>query len=405
MNYKWLFLILFTLTHLYTMILNLVQYRSASNPTPANVADVYDNETYQKWRAYHGEKSRLTILRTVVSWALTMALLACNFHAAAASIFPQGVFMQMLGVVLAQTLVETLVFLGFSWVDTMVIEQKYGFNKTTVKTFVIDQIRGFIIEMVLSVLLLSLLAWLHTAMGDWVILLFAGAVFLLTLGISFLYGPVFSRLGNKFVPLEDGELKDKLMALLNKHGYQVKAIEVMDASRRTTKLNAYFTGFGKLKSIVLFDNLINAMSTDEIVAVFAHELGHGLHKDVLKQQIMNLGNLLLMAVAVWLTVREPAMHEAFGFAAVNYGFAFVLLGGLLGLIQPLTGMAMNAYSRHAEYRADAQAVKEGYGEALIGGLKQLAKENFSNLAPSRALVVLEYSHPPLSERIAAIEKK
>ncbi|MBR6668362.1 MAG: M48 family metallopeptidase [Clostridia bacterium] len=405
MNYKWLFLILFTLTHLYTMILNLVQYRSASNPTPANVADVYDNETYQKWRAYHGEKSRLTILRTVVSWALTMALLACNFHAAAASIFPQGVFMQMLGVVLAQTLVETLVFLGFSWVDTMVIEQKYGFNKTTVKTFVIDQIRGFIIEMVLSVLLLSLLAWLHTAMGDWVILLFAGAVFLLTLGISFLYGPVFSRLGNKFVPLEDGELKDKLMALLEKHGYQVKAIEVMDASRRTTKLNAYFTGFGKLKSIVLFDNLINAMSTDEIVAVFAHELGHGLHKDVLKQQIMNLGNLLLMAVAVWLTVREPAMHEAFGFAAVNYGFAFVLLGGLLGLIQPLTGMAMNAYSRHAEYRADAQAVKEGYGEALIGGLKQLAKENFSNLAPSRALVVLEYSHPPLSERIAAIEKK
>jgi len=286
----------------------------------------------------------------------------------------------------------------------MVIEQKYGFNRSTVKTFVIDQIRSFIIEMVLSVLLLSLLAWLHISMGDWVVVLFTGVVFALTLGISFLYGPVFSRLGNKFVPLEDGELKDKLMALLNKHGYQVKAIEVMDASRRTTKLNAYFTGFGKLKSIVLFDNLVNAMSTDEIVAVFAHELGHGLHKDVLKQQIMNLGNLLLMAIAVWLTVREPAMHEAFGFAEVNYGFAFVLLGGLLGLIQPLTGMAMNAYSRHAEYRADAQAVKEGYGEALIGGLKQLAKENFSNLAPSKALVVLEYSHPPLSERIAAIEK-
>ena len=404
MNYKLLFLILFTLEHVYQLVLNLVQARSANNPTPANVADVYDAETYQKWRAYHGEKSKLTIWRTIVSWALTMVLLACNFHAAAASLFSDGVFMQMLGVLLAQTLVETVVFLGFSWVDTMVIEQKYGFNKTSVKTFVIDQIRGFIIEMVLNLLLLSLLAWLHISMGDWVVVLFTGVVFVLTLGISFLYGPVFSRLGNKFVPLEDGELKDKLMALLNKHGYQVKAIEVMDASRRTTKLNAYFTGFGKLKSIVLFDNLVNAMSTDEIVAVFAHELGHGLHKDVIKQQTMNLGNLLLMAIAVWLTVREPAMHEAFGFAEVNYGFAFVLLGGLLGLIQPLTGMAMNAYSRHAEYRADAQAVKEGYGEALIGGLKQLAKENFSNLAPSKALVVLEYSHPPLSERIAAIEK-
>ena len=405
MNYKLLFLILFTLEHVYQLVLNLVQARSANNPTPANVADVYDAETYQKWRAYHGEKSGLSIWQTVVSWALTMVLLLTGFHAAAASIFPANTFMQLLGVILAQTLVETVVFLGFGWVDTMIIEQKYGFNKTTVKTFVIDQVRNFIIEMVLGVLLMGLLALIHKAMGDWVVVLFTGVVFALTLAISFLYGPVFSRLGNKFVPLEDGELKDKLMALLTKHGYQVKAIEVMDASRRTTKLNAYFTGFGKLKSIVLFDNLVNAMSTDEIVAVFAHELGHGLNKDVLKQQIMNLGNLLLMAIAVWLTVREPAMHEAFGFTQVNYGFAFVLLSGLLGLIQPLTGMAMNAYSRHAEYRADAQAVKEGYGEALVGGLKKLAKENFSNLAPSKALVVLEYSHPPLSERIAAIEKK
>ena len=404
MNYKLLFLLLFTLEHIYTLVLNVVQARSAANPIPANVADVYDNDTYTRWRAYNGEKSKLSILRTIVSWALTMLLLLTNFHAAVASIFPNTVFMQLLGVILAQTLVETLIFLGFSWVDTMIIEQKYGFNKTTVKTFVIDQVRSFIIEIILGVILMGLLAWLHISMGDWVVVLFTGVVFALTLAISFLYGPVFSRLGNKFVPLEDGELKEKLMALLSKHGYQVKAIEVMDASRRTTKLNAYFTGFGKLKSIVLFDNLVNAMSTDEIVAVFAHELGHGLHKDVLKQQIMNLGNLFLMAVAVWLTVRTPAMHEAFGFNAVNYGFAFVLLGGLLGLIQPLTGMGMAAYSRHAEYRADAQAIKEGYGEALVGGLKKLARENFSHLAPSKLLVVLEYSHPPLSERIAAIEK-
>lgn len=405
MQYKALFLLLFTLEHIYQLVLNLVQHRSAGNPTPANVADVYDAATYQNWRAYHGEKSRVSILRTVVSWVLTMGLLIGGFHAWAASLFPAGVFMQLLAVILAQSLVETLVYLPFAWVDTMVIEQKYGFNRSTVKTFVIDQVRSFLVEVVLNMVLVGLLALIHRAMGDWVVVLFAGAVFALTLAISFLYGPVFSRLGNKFVPLEDGELKEKLLALLNKHGYQVKAIEVMDASRRTTKLNAYFTGFGKLKSIVLYDNLLSAMSTDEIVAVFAHELGHGLNKDVLKQQLMNLGNLLLMAVAVWLTVRTPAMHEAFGFTEVNYGFAFVLLGGLLGLIQPLTGMAMNAYSRHAEYRADAQAVKEGYGEALVGGLKKMARENYANLAPSKALVVLEYSHPPLSERIGAIQKK
>ena len=404
MNYKLLFLLLFTLEHIYTLVLNIVQARSAANPIPAKVADVYDGETYTRWRAYNGEKSKLSILRTIVSWVLTMALLALNFHAAAASIFPDTVFMQLLGVILAQTLVETLVFLGFGWVDTMVIEQKYGVNKTTVKTFVIDQVRNFIIEIILGVILMGLLAWLHISMGDWVILLFTGVVFALTLGISFLYGPVFSRLGNKFVPLEDGELKEKLLALLQKHGYQVKAIEVMDASRRTTKLNAYFTGFGKLKSIVLFDNLVSAMSTDEIVAVFAHELGHGLHKDVLKQQILNLGNLLLMAVTVWLCVRDSALHTAFGFAEVNYGFAFILLGFGLGLVQLLTGLVTNAYSRHAEYRADQQAVKEGYGEYLTAGLKKLAKENFAHLAPSPLLVAREYSHPPLSQRITAIEK-
>jgi len=405
MNYRALFLILFTLEHVYKLVLHVIQARSAGNPTPASVADVCDAQTYRKWRSYHGEKSRLSIWQTLVSWVLTVGLLLGGFHAWAASLFPQTVFMQLLGVILMQTLAETLVFLGFGWADTMVIEQKYGFNKTTVRTFVIDQVRDLIIGVVLGVVLMGLLALIHTALGDWMVVLFTGVVFLLTLCISFLYGPVFSRLGNKFVPLEDGELKDKLMALLTKHGYQVKAIEVMDASRRTTKLNAYFTGFGKMKSIVLYDNLVSAMTPDEICAVFAHELGHGLNKDVLKQQIMNLGNLLIMSVLVWLVVRTPAMHEAFGFSQVNYGFAFVLLGGLLGLIQPLTGMAMNAYSRHAEFRADQQAVKEGYGEALIGGLKKLAKENFSHLSPSPALVVLEYSHPPLAQRIEAIQGK
>ena len=224
-----------------------------------------------------------------------------------------------------------------------------------------------------------------------------------TLFISFMY-PIFSRFGNKFVPLEEGSLKDRLMELLNKHGYRVKAIEVMDASRRTTKLNAYFTGMGKTKTIVLYDNLVNAMSTEEICAVFAHEMGHGLHKDVMKLQCINLCNLSLMAVMVWLMVREPAIHMAFGFSEINYGFAYVLVGITLSLLQPVTGMIINAYSRHAEYRADRQAVAEGYGPGLVTALKKLARENFAHLAPAPVLVALEYSHPPLSERIAAVEK-
>ena len=403
MELKLPILILLLLGTLYRLVLNIVQYRSANNPIADNVSDIYDAETYGKWRHYSAENCKLSILSTLVSFLVTLALLCSNAHAAFASVFGSGVFLQLLAVVLLEALVGAVTGIGIQYYSTMVIEEKYGFNRSSLKTFVTDQIRNLLLEIGLSLLLAWLLASLHRALGDWMILLFAGAVFCLTLVISFLY-PVFSRIGNKFVPLEDGELKERLMGLLTKHGYQVKAIEVMDASRRTTKLNAYFTGFGKLKTIVLYDNLINAMTTDEICAVFAHELGHGLHKDVLKQQIMNFGNLLLMALVVWLAVRDPKIHEAFGFSEINYGFAYVIAGIGLALTQPLSAMVMNAYSRFAEFRADQQAVREGYGEAMVTALKKLAKENFAHLSPSPINVVLEYSHPPLSQRIANVEK-
>ena len=400
---KLLIIIFLALSALYRLVLNIVQYRSAGNPIPENVADIYDAETYGKWRKYSAENCRLSIVATIVSFLASLALLCTNAYAAFASLFGSHVYMQLLMVVLLESVVDAVISIPMGYYSTMVIEEKYGFNRSTMKTFVIDQIRSFLVGTCLNVLLAFLLCVLHRGLGDGMILLFAGVVFCITLIVSFLY-PIFSRIGNKFVPLEEGELKDSLMNLLTKHGYQVKAIEVMDASRRTTKLNAYFTGFGKLKTIVLYDNLVNAMTPDEICAVFAHELGHGLHKDVLKRQIMNFGNLLLMAVVVWLAVRDPQMHTAFGFAEVNYGFGYILASIGLGLVQPLTGMIMNAYSRFAEFRADRQAVEEGYGDAMVVALKKLAKENFAHLAPSPINVVLEYSHPPLSQRIAKVEQ-
>ena len=403
MDLKLLILVLVVIGHAYRLILNIVSYKSAGNPTPESVKDVYDDKTYETWKKYSADKNRAGILSTVISLFVTLILLSTDFYAAIANIFSDGLFVSMLTVIMAQALIDWVINIGLNYLNTMVIEQKYGFNRSTIKTFVIDQIRSLIIEVLITVILVSALMLLHTKMGDWVILLFTGVVFVFSLVISFLY-PVLSRIGNKFVPLEEGELRDRLMELLTRNGYQVKDIKVMDASRRTTKLNAYFTGFGKLKTIVLFDNLVNVMTPDEICAVFAHELGHGLHKDVLKQQTMNVFNLFIMALAAWVSVKFVGLHTAFGFESVNYGFAYIILGVLLSLVQPLTGMGMSAYSRFAEYRADRQAVKEGWGEALITALKKLAKENFAHLAPSKALVVLEYSHPPLAERISAIEK-
>ena len=401
MEFMLIVIAVLALSSLYRIILNVVQFRSSRNPIPESVSDVYDEEEYSKWRKYNSEQCRLGMISTVVTFVCQLILLITNVYSAFASLFPADIFLQLIAVILFDTLVSTLVSVGFDYYETMVIEGKYGFNRSTVKTFAADKIRGLILELVIGIGLSALLASLHITMGNWLILLFAGAVFVITLLISFLY-PVFSRMGNKFVSLEEGELRDKLMGLLTKHGYKVKAIEVMDASRRTTKLNAYFTGFGKMKTIVLYDNLVNALTTDEICAVFAHELGHGLHKDVLKRQIMNFGNLALMAVLAWGAVSVPQFYTAFGFDSVNYGFAFLLIGIALSTVQPLTGILMNAHSRRAEFRADKQAVKEGYGESLVTGLKLLARENFAHLSPSSLLVALEYSHPPLAKRIERI---
>ncbi|MBQ1208222.1 MAG: M48 family metalloprotease, partial [Lachnospiraceae bacterium] len=167
-----------------------------------------------------------------------------------------------------------------------------------------------------------------------------------------------------------------------------------------------FTGAGKTKTIVLYDNLVEAMTADEICAVFAHEMGHGLHKDTVKNSVKSFLMVIIMVVLAWLTVRYPEIHEDFGFAGVNYGFALILLMLVeFAFVSPLLSLWINGSTRKAEYRADAQAVKDGYGEALISGLKKLSRDNFAHLAPDKLLVALEYSHPTLSQRIEAIEKR
>ena len=394
-----------TVVWLYEMTLHFIQARSVRNPIPENVKDVYDPETYAKWRRYHGEKNRLSLLTSTASWLISMALMGLNVYAAFAGLFPKdSLWLQMFAVLLLAT-ASDLLTIPFGYYDTMRIEEKYGFNRSTKKTFWIDQVKNFILSLLLITIVGSLLLGLHQWLGDLVIVAFTAAMVVFMLIMTFL-SPFLFKIFNKFTPLEDGELKDGLTALLQKHGYKVRAIHVMDASRRSTKSNAYFTGFGKMKTIVLYDTLVGSMTTEEICAVFAHELGHGLHKDTLKNVLLSSVQMLILAVLAWLTLRTEALYPPFGFDSVNYGFAIILImSAEFALISPLYKMLTSAVSRKMEYRADAQAVSEGYGAALVSGLKKLGRENFSNLAPSPLLVKLEYDHPPLSERIAAIEKK
>ena len=399
---------------LYSLFLKIVKALSAKNPTPENLRDVYDAETYEKWKKYTGEHSRLGIFSTIISCLITVLLLSTNAYAAFASLFPKNNwFLQMLAVLLLEGIVDGVVGGVTGYISTMKIEEKYGFNRSTVITFIFDRIRSFIAGVALSLALAVLIAIFHSTLGVFMIPIFALAGFAFSMLASFLY-PLLSRIGNKFTPLEDGELKDSLMNLLNKYGYKVKAIEVMDASRRTTKLNAYFAGFGKMKTIVLYDNLINAMTPDEICAVFAHELGHGLHKDVQKSQVLSAVQFLLIGAMAWGFAEWGEVYMQFGFldsvgldsavAGINYGFTYILLGIGLSVLQPVISFVMNARSRRAEYRADRQAVIEGYGEAMISAFKKMARDNFAHLSPSFINVILEYSHPPLNRRIKNVER-
>ncbi len=400
MNYKLIGIIIIIITWLYGIFQEILRRRSEKNPIPENVSDVYDTETYRKWRAYHAEKSRFSFIDQAVSTAVSLVMIIINAYPAFAGLFPKTDFMQMLSVFLLSMLTGILT-LPLSWYNTMVIEEKYGFNRTDKKTFWMDTLKEMLIGLVLMVVIGSLLMWAHKSLGDWMIVVLGAILTLLVLGISFL-SPVLTKIFNKFTPLEDGELKERLTSLLEKHGYKVRAIQVMDASRRSTKSNAYFTGFGRMKTIVLYDTLVAQMTADEICAVFAHEMGHGLYKDTLKNQIFSGVQMFLMAVLGWLTLRSPEIFRSFGFDGINYGFAVTLIGFEFALFSPLFSLLIMAHSRKAEYRADRQAVQEGYGEALISGLKKLTRENLGDLSPDPLLVKLTYSHPTLSQRIAAI---
>jgi STE24 endopeptidase len=403
LNYKIIAIILFIIVFLYRQALTLLRLQSTRNPIPANVADIYDAETYAKWQAYRREKCSLSFYESIVALVVDIVLVGADLYAAWAGLFSDTVFWQLFAVILLSTL--TVVFtLPFTYYDTMKIEEKYGFNRTKKGTFAADQVKEVLISLGILTFLTWLLSVLYRGLGDWMILVFAIALSAFIFGFAFLY-PILSRVFNKFTPLPEGELRDKLTALLTKHGYTVRAIEVMDGSKRSTKANAYFTGFGKLKTIVLFDTLIEKLTPDEICAVFAHELGHGVHKDTLKGQIMTVVQMLLLSVLAWLTVRTKDIFFDFGFTEVNYGLAVILILSVeFALISPLLGILVNALSRRHEYLADRFAVEEGYGDALISGLKKIVQADFGDVAPSPALIILEYSHPSLSQRFEAIEK-
>lgn len=403
MNLKIMALVLLSVIFAYEIFMDIIGYLSKNNPVPENVRDIYDEKEYKRWKEYHSEISRVSVISTVLSFVVNFLLILFDVYSYLA--FGNNVYLCMITVVIAFVTIDTLLSAIFDYIYSMKIEEKYGFNKMTVKTFIMDKIKSYIIMLALVIGLMSLFILIHRHMGDYIILLFSGVMVALVFAIIFIY-PKFSKIFNKFTPLEDGELKTKLTELLERNGYRIKQIQVMDASKRTSKANAYFSGYGKTKTIVLYDTLLSSMSTDEIVAIFAHELGHGLNKDTVKNSAISIIQMIVLVLLAFVTVKYDSIYPYFGFDSLNYGFALILVMLVeFPVISPVFLLVGCAVSRKAEYRADRQAVREGYGLQLIDSLKKLSRDSLSDLSPSEIEVKLSYSHPPLSDRIAAIERE
>lgn len=405
MDYKIITLILATLLFIYNIINKCFIFTAISRPIPENVKDVYDITTYQNWAEYTSEKTGHKIYQELAGYVVFMLLIIFNVFSMVEKIAPDNVYSEAIIVLIFFTLVNSIVDVIFDYIDTMKIESKYGFNKTSKKTFVADQIKNLVISLGLMVGLLSAFIGLYLWLGDFILLVFSLLVFLFVLGIFFLM-PIFAKIFNKFTPLSEGTLRTNLENLLIKHGYKVNEIKVMDGSRRSNKANAYFSGLGKTKNIVLYDTILELMTEEEIVAVFAHELGHGKHKDILKGYLTSLLQIFVLILVSWLIISRVDFLEDFAFKELNYGFAFIIIATVvIPFINMITSPIMNYFSRKHEYKADMFASTEGYKEAMISGLKKLSRHNYSCLNPHPFIVSMNYTHPPLSQRIAALEKE
>ncbi len=405
MNYKVLALMIIGITFLFDTWMKYLNLLALKREIPDNVKDIYNKEEYEKWMEYYKEKCKLSFVRHLVSYVITFVLIGFDVYALLLGLTGvENVYTAAVVITIIDTVISMLWSIPFSYKADMGIEQKYGFNRMTKKTFAIDCIKDLVINLMLMCGLICIFVLLHTTLGDWMLVAFIGVMLLISLIMVFI-SPFMAKIYNKLEPLPEGELRDKLTALLESNGCTVKDIKVSDGSKRSSKANAYFSGFGKTKTIVLFDTLLEQMTEDEIVAVFAHEMGHNKHKDTLKLYCINILNIVLMVVMAWVLVSFPEIYGDFGFETMNYGFAFVLLGTVcMSFTSFFVGMIISVFARKFEYAADRYAAENGYGEALISGLKKLTKNNFACLTPHPIVVKLTYDHPTTSERIAYLEK-
>jgi len=401
-------IILATLT--IDFILNLVSdylnLKSLDEGLPGEFQDVYDEETYEKSQRYTKERTKFGILTSVFNLGLLLVFwFAGGFQWLDEIVRSWELGVIWTGLVYIGILIfaKQLLSLPFSIYSTFVIEEKYGFNKTTPKTFVLDLVKGLGLSILLGGPLLAGILAFFTFIDQYAWLYAWGAVTAFTLFIQFIAPTWIMPIFNDFEPLdEESDLRQKIRDYADKVNFAMEGVYVMDGSKRSSKSNAFFTGFGKNKRIALYDTLIDNHEEDELVAVLAHEIGHYKKKHIIKNMAISIAQTGIMFLLLSIFLNSEGLYDAFFIEQISVYAGLIFFGMLYAPIDMIVSVFMQILSRKYEFEADEFASTTYKKEPMIDALKKLSKDNLSNLTPHPFYVFLNYSHPPVLDRIKAI---
>jgi STE24 endopeptidase len=387
--------------------LDYLNAKHFSDPLPAELQDVFDEAEYKKSQRYKKERSRFGTITSTVTLIATLLFFFLDGFAyvdnLARSVSSNEIIIALVffGIIM---IASDILSTPFSYYSTFVIEEKYGFNKTTRKTFFLDKLKAWLMGAIIGGILLGAIIWFYQTTGKNFWLYAWGVITVFTVFMNLFYARLIVPLFNKQTPLEEGALRSQIEKYASKVGFTLDKIFVIDGSKRSTKANAYFSGFGSEKRVTLYDTLVKDLNEEEIVAVLAHEVGHYKKNHI----IFNLfAGIITTGFTLWLLslfIGNPLFSEALHVPKPSFHIGLVVFGILYTPISGITSLLMNFLSRKFEYQADNFAKNTFDGSPLISGLKKLSKNSLSNLTPHPLYVFAHYSHPTLLQRFRNLKK-
>jgi len=386
----------------YLAFLNI---RESGKELPALLKDIYDHEKYVKQQKYFQTNSRFSIITGSFSFIITMLMIVTGGFSWVDNFVQQYVQDPIITPVVFFGIIffaNDIIGIPFELYDTFVIEERFGFNKVTPRIFILDKLKGYGMTIILGGGVLAIIVKIYTLTPTYFWLLAWALITGFSLFMTMFYSQIIVPLFNKQTPLEAGELRTEIEKFATKANFNLDNIFVIDGSKRSTKANAYFSGLGSKKRIVLYDTLMDKMTTEEIVSVLAHEIGHYKHRHTLISFLVSMPITLVLFFVLGLILQSDALAQALGGTKASFHLNALAFSILYSPISLILDIATNVLSRKFEYQADKYAASQGFGEQLISGLKKLSATSLSNLMPHPLYVFFQYSHPTLYQRMTRI---